>query len=93
MEVESEVFGAVGLRDPVPRFGEYVVEARKVVGETQPDVKMRDAACLEFKHPQIMNVRESPPKCCEPGVQVFFDGSTVWFRFVIRHTKLRYESR
>ena len=39
----------------VPTFGELVMKAGEIVRKGKPNVIMRDAASLEFKHPQIMD--------------------------------------
>lgn len=91
MVMESQVFRAVRFCNVVPGLGQDVPEAGQIVGETQPNMEVRDAPGLEFKHPQVMNSRESGTQPSEPGIEVFFYGGTIRAGFVVRQAKLGYE--
>jgi len=75
----------------VPTFGELVMKAREIMRQGKPDVIMRNAASLEFKHPQIMNAWEVVAQEREPGIEMLFCCCAVWVAVVIRQAELRYE--
>lgn len=67
------------------------MQAREVVGKTQPHVKVRNATSLELQHPQVMHVREAAAQGCQPCVEMLFDGAPVRAVPVVCHAELRYE--
>lgn len=67
------------------------MKAREIMREREPDVKVRESAFLELKHPQVMNLREPVAEPGQPGIEMFFDGSAIGNGFVVRKTELRYE--
>lgn len=51
--VECHVLGVSRFGDIVPGFGKDVTQTGEIVGETDPDVKMRDTASLKLQNPEV----------------------------------------